>query len=158
MTGGSPRMEQFDRAMVGAGRAGAVLAKRELMPGAVIFDLDGVLMDSEQLWNEAKQALVREAGGRWRQEAPVVMMGMSFAGVVGVLHDDLGVPMDVEAINLDVVRRMKEGYRRELPLLQGQTRRFEPLPPTGRWDSRPPRTARSSTCRSSSRGSSSSFA
>ena len=60
VTGGSTRMEQFDRAMVGAGRAGAVLAKRELMPGAVIFDLDGVLMDSEQLWNEAKQALVRE--------------------------------------------------------------------------------------------------
>jgi HAD superfamily hydrolase (TIGR01509 family) len=89
------------------------------MPGAVVFDLDGVLMDSEQLWNEAKEALVREAGGRWREEAPAVMMGMSSPEWSAYLHDDLGVPMDVEAINLDVVRRMKEGYRRELPLLPG---------------------------------------
>jgi beta-phosphoglucomutase-like phosphatase (HAD superfamily) len=51
--------------------------ERDRMPGAIIFDLDGVLMDYEQLWNEAKEALVREAGGRWREEAPTVMMGMS---------------------------------------------------------------------------------
>lgn len=44
---------------------------------AVIFDLDGVLMDSEQRWNAAKEELVRESGGRWRDEAPTVMMGVS---------------------------------------------------------------------------------
>ena len=33
------------------------------MPDAVIFDLDGVLVDSEQLWNGAKEAFVRETGG-----------------------------------------------------------------------------------------------
>ena len=47
------------------------------MTEAVIFDLDGVLLDSEQRWNEAKEALVRETGGMWRDEAPHVMMGMS---------------------------------------------------------------------------------
>jgi beta-phosphoglucomutase-like phosphatase (HAD superfamily) len=30
---------------------------------AVVFDLDGVLMDSEQRWNEANEALVRESAG-----------------------------------------------------------------------------------------------
>jgi beta-phosphoglucomutase-like phosphatase (HAD superfamily) len=35
--------------------------------GAVIFDPDGVLLDSEQLRNEAKEALVRASGGRWRE-------------------------------------------------------------------------------------------
>ena len=35
------------------------------VPEAVIFDLDGVLLDSEQRWNAAKEALVREAGGTW---------------------------------------------------------------------------------------------
>jgi HAD superfamily hydrolase (TIGR01509 family) len=90
-------------------------------PAAVIFDLDGVLMDSEQLWNGAKEALVREAGGRWRDEAPTVMMGMSSPEWAAYLHDELGVPMDVDAINRDVVRRMEEGYRRELPLLPGAT-------------------------------------
>src|SRR5438067_160038 len=40
------------------------------VPDAVIFDLDGVLLDSEQLWNQAKEEVVRESGGRWHDEAP----------------------------------------------------------------------------------------
>src|SRR6185312_11453238 len=86
---------------------------------AVIFDLDGVLVDSERLWNGAKEALVRETGGTWREEAPTVMMGMSSPEWAAYLHDELGVPMDVGAINREVVRRMEEGYRRDLPLLPG---------------------------------------
>jgi HAD superfamily hydrolase (TIGR01509 family) len=89
------------------------------VPAAVIFDLDGVLMDSEQLWNASKEALVGETGGRWRDEAPTVMMGMSSPEWAAYLRDDLGVPMDVDAINRDVVRRMEEGYRAALPLLPG---------------------------------------
>jgi HAD superfamily hydrolase (TIGR01509 family) len=89
------------------------------MPDAVIFDLDGVLMDSEQLWNQAKQDLVREAGGRWREDAPHAMMGMSSPEWSAYMADRLAVPMDPRAINRDVVRRMEEGYRRELPLLPG---------------------------------------
>src|SRR3954454_22055193 len=89
------------------------------MPDAVIFDLDGVLLDSEQRWNEAKEALVRESGGTWREEAPTVMMGMSSTEWSAYLHDDLGVPMDAAGISRDVVRRMEDGYRRGLPLLPG---------------------------------------
>lgn len=123
------------------------------MPGAVIFDLDGVLMDSEQLWNEAKEAFVREAGGRWREDAPAVMMGMSSPEWSAYLHDELGVPMDAESINVNVVRRMKESYRSELPLLPGAHKAVRALAGRWRWRWRPLRTARSSTCRSSSRGS-----
>ena len=54
---------------------------------AVVFDLDGVLLDSEQLWNEAKHALVRDAGGRWRDDAPRAMMGMSSPEWAAYLHD-----------------------------------------------------------------------
>jgi HAD superfamily hydrolase (TIGR01509 family) len=86
---------------------------------AVIFDLDGVLLDSEQRWNEAKEQLVREAGGTWRAEAPVVMMGMSSPEWAAYLRGELGVPMGLDAINREVVRRMEEGYRRGLPLLPG---------------------------------------
>jgi HAD superfamily hydrolase (TIGR01509 family) len=89
------------------------------MADAVIFDLDGVLMDSEQRWNEAKESLVRDSGGRWREEAPTVMMGMSSPEWSAYLRDELAVPMNAEAISRDVVRRMEEGYRRELPLLPG---------------------------------------
>jgi HAD superfamily hydrolase (TIGR01509 family) len=85
----------------------------------VIFDLDGVLMDSEQRWNGAKEALVREAGGEWRDEAPSLMMGMSSPEWAAYLRDSLGVPMEVDAISRDVVRRMEDGYRESLPLLPG---------------------------------------
>jgi HAD superfamily hydrolase (TIGR01509 family) len=85
----------------------------------VIFDLDGVLLDSEQRWNEAKEALVREAGGTWREEAPRVMMGMSSPEWSAYLRDHLGVGLDLETINADVVRRMHRSYEDGLPLLPG---------------------------------------
>jgi HAD superfamily hydrolase (TIGR01509 family) len=101
------------------------------MPAAVIFDLDGVLVDSEQRWNGAKEQLVRETGGRWRDEAPHVMMGMSSPEWAAYLHDELGVPMDVDAISREVVRRMEDGYRRALPLLPGAVEAVNAL--AARW-------------------------
>jgi HAD superfamily hydrolase (TIGR01509 family) len=89
------------------------------VPAAIIFDLDGVLLDSEQRWNEAKEALVRETGGTWLEEAPEVMMGMSSPEWSAYLRDDLGVQRDLDAINDDVVRRMHESYEDGLPLLPG---------------------------------------
>jgi HAD superfamily hydrolase (TIGR01509 family) len=101
------------------------------MPDAVVFDLDGVLMDSEQRWNAAKEELVRERGGRWRDDAPVTMMGMSSTEWAAYLRDELGVPMDAEAISADVVARMERGYRQELPLLPGARRAVREL--AARW-------------------------
>jgi HAD superfamily hydrolase (TIGR01509 family) len=89
------------------------------VPDAVIFDLDGVLVDSEQLWNEAKEALVRDAGGSWREDAPRTMMGMSSTEWSAYLRDELGVDRDVEEISRDVVSRMERLYREKLPLLPG---------------------------------------
>jgi HAD superfamily hydrolase (TIGR01509 family) len=101
------------------------------VPEAVIFDLDGVLMDSEQRWNEAKEALTREAGGRWRDEAPTAMMGMSSPEWSAYLRRELGVPLDEQAINADVVRRMEAAYREALPLLPGAREAIERL--AARW-------------------------
>lgn len=89
------------------------------MPEAVIFDLDGVLMDSEQLWNQAKEELTRSSGGHWRDDAPRAMMGMSSTEWARYLHDELGIPLDPEEINRQVVARMEELYRERLPLLPG---------------------------------------
>ena len=90
-----------------------------MTPVAVVFDLDGVLLDSEQRWNEAKEALVRETGGTWRDEAPHVMMGMSSPEWSAYLMNDLAVPLGQPEINREVVRRMEDGYRAGLPLLPG---------------------------------------
>ena len=89
------------------------------MPEAVVFDLDGVLLDTEQRWNEAKEDHVRESGGNWRSDAPVAMMGMSSPEWSAYLRDELAVPLDLDEINRGVVERMDAAYRRELPLLPG---------------------------------------
>jgi HAD superfamily hydrolase (TIGR01509 family) len=47
------------------------------------------------------------------------MMGMSSPEWSAYLKDDLGVPLALDAINRDVVRRMEDGYREGLPLLPG---------------------------------------
>jgi HAD superfamily hydrolase (TIGR01509 family) len=86
---------------------------------AVIFDLDGVLVESEQLWDAARRELVTEAGGTWRPEATGVMQGMSSTEWSAYLHDALGVPMDPGQISDEVVARLLAMYRAHLPLLPG---------------------------------------
>ena len=89
------------------------------MPDAVVFDLDGVLLDSEQRWNDAKEAVTTAAGGRWRDDAATAMMGMSSPEWSAYMHDELAVPYEPERINELVVERMATGYTEELPLLPG---------------------------------------
>jgi HAD superfamily hydrolase (TIGR01509 family) len=98
---------------------------------AVIFDLDGVLIDSEERWTEAKEAVVKEAGGRWKPEAARAMLGMSSTEWSRYLHDELEVPMSPEDINAAVVAAMIEGYRRDLPLLDGAVEAVRAL--AARW-------------------------
>jgi HAD superfamily hydrolase (TIGR01509 family) len=86
---------------------------------AVVFDLDGVLLESEQVWNEAKQELVSERGGRWRESAPREMMGMSSPEWSSHLRAELGVDMDLERISAEVVARVEAIYRRDLPYIEG---------------------------------------
>jgi HAD superfamily hydrolase (TIGR01509 family) len=89
------------------------------VPDAVIFDLDGVLLDSEQLWNLAKQQIVQQRGGHWSDDAPHAMMGMSSPEWAAYMRDSLAVPLDVAEINREVVARMETFYRERLPLLPG---------------------------------------
>jgi HAD superfamily hydrolase (TIGR01509 family) len=86
---------------------------------AIVFDLDGVLVDSEAVWDEARRAVVADAGGSWRERATTDMMGMSAPEWSRYLHDELGVPLDPEEINDRVVAAVLERYRSELPLLPG---------------------------------------
>ena len=85
----------------------------------MVFDLDGVLLQSEEVWDAVRERFVRERGGRYDDEVQRAMMGMSAPEWSRYLHEEAGVPDEPEAINRDVVARMLEAYRRELPLLPG---------------------------------------
>jgi HAD superfamily hydrolase (TIGR01509 family) len=86
---------------------------------AVVFDLDGLLLNSEQVWDEVREQLVRERGGTWSDTAQADMMGMSSPEWSRYMHESLGLREPPEEINDEVVRRMLERYRERLPLLPG---------------------------------------
>jgi len=86
---------------------------------AVVFDMDGVLIQSEEVWDEVREAYVRERGGRYDAEIQRMMMGMSSTEWSGYLHGHAGVPDEPAAINAEVVRRMLAAYRDHLPLIPG---------------------------------------
>ena len=98
---------------------------------AVVFDLDGVLLDSEQVWDEVREQLVKERGGRWNDRAHTEMMGMSSVEWSRYMHDELGVPDPPEEISTEVVRRLEQIYRKRLPLIDGAQEAVEEL--AGRW-------------------------
>jgi HAD superfamily hydrolase (TIGR01509 family) len=91
----------------------------------VVFDLDGLLIDSEQVWDEARQELARERGGRWTETASRDMMGMSSLEWSRYMHDVVGVVDPPEEISGEVVRRLEEIYRRQVPLLDGAVEAVE---------------------------------
>ena len=89
------------------------------MIGAVVFDLDGVIVDSEAIWDEVRERYIREHGGRYDAEAQRAMMGMSSTEWSAYIHDELGVSASPEQINADVVELMAARYREHLPLVPG---------------------------------------
>ena len=94
---------------------------------AVIFDLDGVLVDSEHMWDEVREQLARERGGRWHENAQTDMMGMSPPEWSRYMHDVIGLPEPPEEIDAEVVRRMEARYSEHLPLIDGAIAAVERL-------------------------------
>ncbi len=86
---------------------------------AVVFDLDGILVQSEELWDGARRELAAEAGIEWPADATDAMMGMSSREWSRYVHDQVGVPAAPEVINAEVLRRVEERYRRDLPWIPG---------------------------------------
>jgi HAD superfamily hydrolase (TIGR01509 family) len=86
---------------------------------AVVFDMDGVLVDTEHLWDEVREELTTEWGGRYTPEAQEAMMGMSSLEWSRYLHETVGLGEPPETINAEVVRRMLARYEVELPVVPG---------------------------------------
>jgi HAD superfamily hydrolase (TIGR01509 family) len=98
---------------------------------AVVFDLDGLIVDSEHVWDEVRQQLAAERGGRWHDQASRDMMGMSSPEWSRYMHDVIGLEEPPDEINAEVVRRLEAVYRERLPLIPGAVEAVERL--AARW-------------------------
>ena len=97
------------------------------MIDGVVFDLDGLLLDSEQVWDTAREELARERGGRWHDQAQRDMMGMSSPEWSRYMHDVIGLADPPEEISAEVVRRLERLYRERLPMIPGAREAVERL-------------------------------
>jgi HAD superfamily hydrolase (TIGR01509 family) len=108
---------------------------------AVVFDLDGVLVDSEPVWEQVRRQVVAEHGGHWAPDAQQRLMGMSTGEWARYLGEDLGVGLPPETIAAQVTGQMQARYRDRVPLMPGAAeavRRLAVRWPLGLASSSPP--------------------
>jgi len=98
--------------------------EREMI-AAVVFDLDGILIESEELWADVREQLAHERGGRYGPEEQRAMMGMSSPEWSRYMHEHVGLPESPDEIATEVVGLMAEQYRTRVPLIDGAVEAVE---------------------------------
>ncbi|MGI5418163.1 HAD family hydrolase [Actinomadura luteofluorescens] len=86
---------------------------------AIVFDLDGVLIDSEPVWEEVRRGYVAERGGRWLPDTQDRLMGMSTEEWADYIATDLVGGVTAEEVAYEVVDRMSQRYVAGPPVLPG---------------------------------------
>ena len=89
---------------------------------AVLFDMDGLLVDSEPLWTVAETELAARLGGVWNDEVKAAVVGHRLDAAIPIILEWYGVPHSPESVD-DAWRflldRMVELFDTELPLHDG---------------------------------------
>jgi HAD superfamily hydrolase (TIGR01509 family) len=93
----------------------------------VVFDLDGTLIDSEQVWADVRRPFVLDHGGTWHERAQATMIGMRTTEWAQYIHDDLGVALPPEQIAAQVVDAVTKSLVQSLPILPGAQAALERL-------------------------------
>jgi HAD superfamily hydrolase (TIGR01509 family) len=98
---------------------------------AVVFDVDGVLIDSEPVWERVRHKFVADHGGLWPDDAQDRLMGMSTAEWSAYMSADFGLRLAPRQVAELVIAAMAGEYRAHLPLLPGAVGAVRAL--SGRW-------------------------
>lgn len=98
---------------------------------AVVFDMDGVLTDTETIWDEVRRGLAAEDGVPWPDDATEAMMGMSTPEWSDYMATTVGVTGDAETVVERTIEAMAARYREHLPTLPGAVEAVERM--AARW-------------------------
>jgi HAD superfamily hydrolase (TIGR01509 family) len=86
---------------------------------AVVFDMDGVLVDTEPVWRDVRHELLDERGGHWSPDIDTETLGMNTAEWSALLAERLDGRMSADEIAAEVVDRVRRSYERHLPVIDG---------------------------------------
>ncbi len=100
----------------------------------VIFDLDGTLVETEEIWEDVRRRFAITHGGRWRDDAQTTMIGMRTTEWAQYIHGDLAVPLSTDVIARDVIDGVvKRMNKHTFPSSRVQTRRSNVYRATSTW-------------------------
>ncbi len=86
---------------------------------AIVFDMDGLLVDSEPYWEQARQQLAAEVGQAWTIDDQQAVMGSSTSGWSRYLIQRLKLDISQQAVEERIIQKMLEFYRQKIPYLPG---------------------------------------
>jgi HAD superfamily hydrolase (TIGR01509 family) len=86
---------------------------------AVVFDLDGVLIDSEETWSRVRGEVVARHGGHWTEADQRNVMGDNSRQWSAYIKRTWNVPLSEEEIFREVLAAMIAAYERALTVLPG---------------------------------------
>lgn len=101
----------------------AVPANRPVLPGpfrAVVFDMDGLLLDTERLWHIAEQRLLDDRGSNLREEDRLALIGRSLEEATDRYLELLELPpSEAPVLRAELLERVRQEYERGTPPLPG---------------------------------------
>lgn len=90
-----------------------------MTPQAIVFDMDGVLTDTEVIWDQVRRGLAADEGRDWPAEATTAMMGMNTPEWSRYLVESVGLSGTPEQVANRTIDAMALRYAVHLPTLPG---------------------------------------
>jgi HAD superfamily hydrolase (TIGR01509 family) len=87
--------------------------------GAVLFDMDGTLVDTEPYWMSAEWALVEQFGGAWSDEHAHALVGNALLTSAEYMREHAGVDLEPEVIVEWMLDRVVADAERAMPWRPG---------------------------------------
>ena len=84
---------------------------------AIIFDMDGILVDSEPVWNEARVQLAKSLGKTWTSHDHEAVMGVSTSEWVDYMMQRLEPAMTPKELEEEIVKNMAALYEKQIPFM-----------------------------------------